>query len=94
MKPTLPLLTALLLTPHAWLQATDEQPFAPMVELSRERVTADSPTYVPAQTFSAFPDRMLPSYRGFLEGIKERPNNGVRPYPLAGVTSIASFRRI
>jgi hypothetical protein len=23
-----------------------------------------------------------------------RPNNGVRPYPAAGVTSIASFRRI
>ncbi len=73
---TLTLLAALLLVPHAVLQAADEQPFAPTVELSRDAVNAGPATYVPAQTFSAFPDRMLPSYRGFLEGIKElAPDN-------------------
>ena len=80
MKPsitTLSLLTALLLAPLAFTSAAaDEKPFAPMVQLSREAVPAALPTYVPAQTFTAFPDRMLPSYRGFLEGIKElTPDN-------------------
>lgn len=73
---TLTLLAAQLLVPHAVLQAADEPPFAPAVELSRDAVNAGPATYVPAQTFSAFPDRMLPSYRGFLEGIKElAPDN-------------------
>ena len=78
MQRPLPLLAALLLAPQAFTSAAaaEESPFEPKVELSRERVTAGSPTYVPAQTFCAFPDRMLPSYRGFLEGIKElAPDN-------------------
>ena len=79
MKPsltTLSLLATLLLAPLTALQAADDRPFAPKVELSRELVPAGPPTYVPAQTFAAFPDRMLPSYRGFLEGIKQlTPDN-------------------
>ena len=79
MKPsltTLSLLATLLLAPLAALQAADDRPFAPKVELSRELVPTGPPTYVPAQTFAAFPDRMLPSYRGFLEGIKQlTPDN-------------------
>jgi len=51
-------------------------PDSPKVELSRQAVNAGPPTYVPAQTFSAFPERMLPSYQGFLSGIKElAPDN-------------------
>lgn len=68
---------SLLLAPLAFTSAAaDEPPFAPKVELSREAVPAAPPTYVPAQTFTAFPERMLPSYQGFLQGIKElTPDN-------------------
>jgi hypothetical protein len=77
MQHTFHLLAALLLAPLAFTSAAaDEKPFAPKIELSRNTVPTGPPTYVPAQMFSAFPDRMLPSYRGFLEGIKElAPDN-------------------
>jgi hypothetical protein len=73
------LLVAFLLAPLAFTSsAANETPYAPKVELSREAVHAGPPTYVPAQTFTAFPERMLPSYQSFLEGIKElAPDNFV-----------------
>jgi hypothetical protein len=77
MNRFLPSLNAAFLLPLAFTSAAAEETrFAPRVELSREAVPAGPPAYVPAQTFSAFPDRMLPSYGKFLEGIKElAPDN-------------------
>jgi hypothetical protein len=77
MKPTFALLTAMSLALLTFTSAgAAERPYAPKVELSRGAVSAGPPTYVPAQTFSAFPERMLPSYEGFLSGVKElAPDN-------------------
>ena len=72
-----PSLSAAFLLPLVFTSATAEETrFAPKVDISREAVPAGPPAYVPAQTFSAFPERMLPSYGKFLEGIKElAPDN-------------------
>jgi len=72
MKLALTLFTALLLSPLAVTSAAvDEKPYAPKVELSNEPVNARPPTYVPAQTVAAFPERLLPSYQKIAVGIKE-----------------------
>jgi hypothetical protein len=77
MKLALTLFTALLLSPLAVTSAAvDEKPYAPKVELSNEPVNARPPTYVPAQTVAAFPERLLPSYQKIAVGIKElAPDN-------------------
>lgn len=80
MKRTLTLLVTFLLAPLAFTSsAANETPYTPKVELSREAVSAGSPTYVPSQTFTAFPERMLPSYQNFLEGIKELAQDNFVP---------------
>ena len=112
MRPTRPLLAALLLAPLAALHAADHTPY-PVAKFAVEHAVINQvyPQWSPKMGYNhdsditkfkgryvavwnANPDSPEESRPGQLNYLSVGPNNGVRPYPAASVTRIASFRRI
>ncbi|MEY3812525.1 MAG: hypothetical protein RL495_472 [Verrucomicrobiota bacterium] len=88
MKHILPPLTALLLAPLGALHAAETQP------VSTSAPSAADFSYAPPSLGTGKLPPPLPETTRYITVHRGGPNNGVRPYPAGGLTSIASFHRI